>query len=246
MASFVATTQSTGYNSAIIKWQLTGGDSTYDSYRYLDVTINGVSKIAKQPSQELGGSTSTWVTEITGVASNSTYVCIGTIFFVDSSGYQNSGVTKSHQFTTDNDSPVYPEPEPEPDEPETEPEINIDYWNWYESNGLATQEETVKFKSMLEGTVTVADGFYGNVWNDIVNKIEEIIYETGHEWDGNVWHSKCDSGDYFTSTMYNGVVQNMNKYYEQSALSEVESNSDIAHNIFEELTDIINNWIDTL
>lgn len=248
MATLTATTVETYYNSIVIKWQFSGGDGNYDNYRFLDVTINGIYKTTKLQSDSIGGTSSTWTTTLTSVASNSTYTCVGTVFFSDASGYQSSGVTLNYQFRTNDDSPVYPdpEPEPEPDEPEPEPEISIDYWNWYESNGLATKEETIKFKSMLEGTVKIEDGFYANVWNDIVNKIEEIIYKTGHEWEGSVWSSKCDSGDYFTAVMYNGVVNNVNKYYGSGNLSEVESGDYILTNIFEKLTDIINNWIDTL
>lgn len=247
MATLTATTVETYYNSIVIKWQFSGGDGNYDNYRFLDVTINGIYKTTKLQSDSIGGTSSTWTTTLTSLASNSTYTCVGTVFFSDASGYQSSGVTLNYQFRTNDDSPVYPDPpvEPEPDPEPEEPEIVIDYWTWGGSNGTATKDETELFKSVLDGKIAIEDGFYASVWNDIVAKVNEIITKTGGTWEGDISSSQCKRDDYFSATMYNNVANNINKHLD-IGMPIYESGNYIVENVFEDITNVINLWIDRL
>lgn len=85
-------------------------------------------------------------------------------------------------------------------------------WNWDESNGTATAEQTQNFRRFLLGELP-CEHFYAEVWNDIVNKVAEMRDAAGLGWDTNpggtsyLPQAACYAapGEPFRPDVYNGV-----------------------------------------
>jgi hypothetical protein len=70
------------------------------------------------------------------------------------------------------------------------PVIVVDAWSWSVSNGSATTSQTsTAYSVALNHGVT--SNFSYLVWNDMIDKINEVVVAAGYSWD-----STCNYGEY--------------------------------------------------
>lgn len=60
--------------------------------------------------------------------------------------------------------------------------MHIAKWNWSASNGSASAAKTYQFYNVLMGYASPDDGFSYLVWNDIVDKVDEVLTALGRTW----------------------------------------------------------------
>ena len=90
------------------------------------------------------------------------------------------------------------------------PPVNIiSPWDWTTSNGSATAADTqAAYNAMVNKTAF--SNFKATVWNDLVNKLNELIVAKGMTWQGTIPNSKS-SGDTFYATDFNAFATNFNR-----------------------------------
>ena len=88
--------------------------------------------------------------------------------------------------------------------------MSIIRWNWAKSNGVATATETQQsYNALLNKAGT--HNFSHKVWNDIVNKVHELVIYCGYLWisqNGNKSDSQMDPGSPFYAKKFNDVIEN--------------------------------------
>lgn len=137
-------------------------------------------------------------------------------------------------FTTDESAPV----------PSVEP------WSWTASNGAATAAETRAAYAVLQGTST-ADGFSHLVWNDLVDKVEEMRGALGGVWDtvGGQYLTaaacKAAAGDTLRAAAYNSVKVNIGNI-QSTGIQDVSPGDEITGYHIVHLTDVLNSILSGL
>lgn len=215
-------------NSADFWADFTGGDSSFDNYRYVRLDIDGETYQIR--SNNRGGSNSYFDETITGLTPDTRYSWDAQLGYMAGSNIVWLDVYDSGSFRTD------------------EPAVQIDPWSWTQSNGQATNAETQQAYDVLMGTRT-ANQFSHYVWNDLVDKVEEMRNAQGYNWDraGGTYPSasgcKMSAGDRLTADAYNGVRYNIGSIlstgiFDQSPGDKITGYK--IHHLTEVLNEIIN------
>lgn len=217
-------------NSADFYADFTGGDSSFSGYRYVRLDIDGDRYTIR--SNRAGGSSSTFDETITGLAPGTRYSWDAQLGYDDGSGMTWLDIYDSGSFTTD------------------ETVISIDPWSWTSSNGSATNSQTQRAYDVLMGNIT-ADNFAHEVWNDLVDKVEEMRNAKGYSWDraGGTYPSaagcKMYAGDRLTADAYNGVRYNIGSVFSTGIPDQSPGDPITGYKIYH-LTDILNRIINDM
>ena len=106
-------------------------------------------------------------------------------------------------------------------------------WDWHDSNGQATAEETQRAEIALLNKGRVSR-FIPIVWNDLVNKVYQLKTEIGDKWIeeyATYQNTLIPDGTYdITANAFNALVQN------------IKHGSEIADDEYSDLTDIDFGW----
>lgn len=127
----------------------------------------------------------------------------------------------------------------------TNEESLVRKWNWYESNGSATVLQTVNAFDALNNQEPTTNFSY-KVWNDMVDKVWEILAVSEGEWDDRYAPYEATrmkpSDRTLTATRFNSLRYNLG--YMPSAA--VKPGDPVRGTYFIEITNTMNKWIDTL
>lgn len=130
----------------------------------------------------------------------------------------------------------------------TEKSVTISKWDWYSSNGSATSSETSKaYTAVLNKTAV--NNFSYLVWNDLVDKVKQIIDGTNDSWDSKyltyAGTKMTASNKTLSALKFNSLRYNIGSHY-STGISEVSSGNDVKGSYFITLALCINKWIDGL
>lgn len=130
---------------------------------------------------------------------------------------------------------------------EDEP-TQISKWDWNASNGTATAKQTISAYGALKNKSEIQTFEYA-VWNDLVEKVNEIITSAGDEWDtyyDTLSNTKMTSSDRtLTANRFNSLRYNIGARY-STGINEVQQYEKVLARYFTLLAECINAWIDTL
>ena len=121
---------------------------------------------------------------------------------------------------------------------------------WAAPHGAATAAETRAAYAVLQGTST-ADGFSHLVWNDLVDKVEEMRAAVGGVWDtvGGAYLTaaacKADAGDTIRAAAYNSVKVNIGNI-QSTGIQDVSPGDEITGYHIIHLTDVLNSILSGL
>jgi hypothetical protein len=125
---------------------------------------------------------------------------------------------------------------------------SISKWSWSMSNGSATDYQTWRaYQAVVNKTAVKL--FAHLVWNDLCDKVKEIVDMTGDGWDSTYATfsntKMTDSDKTLTATKFNSLRYNIGSRY-STGISEVDTNDAVLGSYFITLALCINEWIDTL
>ena len=87
------------------------------------------------------------------------------------------------------------------------------------------------------------------MWNDLCDKVKEILDATGGSWDSTYAtyaNTKMTSSNKtLTATKFNSLRYNIGSHY-STGITDVDTNDDVLGSYFTKLASCINGWIDTL
>lgn len=127
-------------------------------------------------------------------------------------------------------------------------ETPVEKWSWSTSNGSATSSQTSAAYRAVVNNTSVSNFSY-LVWNDMVDKVMEIIYYLGGRWYndylsyGNTLMTSSDKT--LTAKRFNSLRYNIGSRY-STGINEVSTGDPVLGSYFITLADCINDWIDTL
>lgn len=129
------------------------------------------------------------------------------------------------------------------------PPSGISKWNWNGSNGSATATSTSAAYNSLHTGGNVADFSYV-VWNDMCDKVQEILNYIGTTWSTyyglTLVQTKMSSSDKtLTAARFNSLRYNVGSRYTTN-IQEVKKGDTVYASYFTTLATKINEWIDTL
>ena len=125
---------------------------------------------------------------------------------------------------------------------------SIKKWSWTSSNGDATDAETSDAYYAVKNRTRVTDFSYV-VWNDMVDKVKEILDEIGESWDttyttfGNAKISYANKT--LTADKFNSLRSNIGNNF-STGIAKVWRGDVVYGSYFLTLADCINAWIDTI
>lgn len=125
---------------------------------------------------------------------------------------------------------------------------SIARWSWTSSNGNASAMATQTAYNALTTGGTVSDFSYV-VWNDMVDKVMEIIEATGSSWNtsratyANTRMSASDKT--LTATRFNSLRYNIGLRY-STGIYDVKRGDTVYASYFITLANCINGWIDSI
>ena len=124
----------------------------------------------------------------------------------------------------------------------------IDYWSWTSSNGSASSTQTRNAYTAVTSHGYTEDFSY-LVWNDLVDKVQEILDAEGEGW-STMYASysatrMTSSSKTLTATRFNALRQNIGAHV-ATGINEVSRGDRVYGDYFITLTDCINEWIDQL
>ena len=129
----------------------------------------------------------------------------------------------------------------------------IDLWSWSSSNGEASSSQTRAARNAMDNEEP-AENFPHEVWNDIVNKVQEALDASGLSWErsssqgATLSRSGClmSSGDtLLTAAMYNSVKYQIGQGNGSDGIY-VDSEDEFTWSHIESLTDYLNLWIENI
>lgn len=95
-------------------------------------------------------------------------------------------------------------------------EPSVDPWDWYSSNGSASASQTQAAYNAVRNKGKLSSFSY-LVWNDMVDKVYEILQANGDSWNNNFASysaTKMSSGDKkLTATRFNSLRYNIGIHY---------------------------------
>lgn len=125
------------------------------------------------------------------------------------------------------------------------PEIKVDPWSWSQSNGDASASQTRAAYSAVSSKGRVSDFSY-LVWNDMVDKVREILDAKGLAWSNNFASysaTKMSYGDkVLTAARFNSLRYNIGLHY-STGINTVRTGDTVYGWYFTTLANCINNWI---
>ena len=143
-------------------------------------------------------------------------------------------------------------------EPEIAPEPIMDKWDWQSSNGAATKEQTVLAYEAISNQRNTRQFSY-LVWNDIVDKANELIVAYNLTWDGDDYATYYETkmsatGEHLTAKQFNALRNNIEIVglhhaklgYGTGIGVVVKDESIVFGEYFLTITDYINDCIDCL
>lgn len=212
-------------------------DTTYDrADRYIKWRIYPSTTVVA--TSYLGANVSSGGTAtITGLSPNTTYQISAEIFWTDgSTGEWYSKIQLSDGITTTNSTGTIPSK-----------------FSWTKSNGTATATQTATAYTAVTTNGYTTDFSY-LVWNDIVEKVNEIITYLDGDWltkYASLANTKMTSTDKdMTAVRYNSLLYNIWAYCitDISAFNSLKQNKedDVLGSYFTNIVTYINNTIDTL
>ena len=125
--------------------------------------------------------------------------------------------------------------------------LGVTPWSWTESNGSATAGQTQTAYAILQGTRS-ADDFSHMVWNDLVDKVEEMRTALGGIWDtvGGRYLSasacKAAAGDTLRAAAYNSVKVNVGNI-QSTGIQDVAPGDEITGYHITHVVDVLNQII---
>lgn len=130
----------------------------------------------------------------------------------------------------------------------TPPIKQIDLWNWSVSNGDATASQTSVAYTAITNHGAVS-AFSYLVWNDLVNKVNDIKVETGYSWNTKYLSLSntlmTASSKTLTAARFNSLRYNIG-IHESTGLNEVYTGDEVYGWYFTALTGALNTWIGIL
>lgn len=211
-------------------------DTTYDrADRYIKWRIYPSTTVVA--TSYLGANVSSGgTTTITGLSPNTAYQISAELFWTDgTTGEWDSKIILSDAIKTNSAG--------------TKPSK----WSWTNSNGTATAEQTQKAYTAVTTKGKTTDFSY-LVWNDIVDKVNEIHVYSNIEWFDNfntLENTKMTSTDKeITANRYNSLLFNIWNYGTTFVASfstiQRKQGDEILGSYFIDIVDYINNLIDLL
>lgn len=123
-------------------------------------------------------------------------------------------------------------------------------FNWHSSNGEATTEQTIASHAAVTNKGSVS-AFSYKVWNDMCNKVNEILDYSGNTWiSTSPYLSLSDTkmsptNKTLTATRYNSLKTNIGQHY-PTDLEDKTSGEPVYGDYMTLLVDKMNDWIDFL
>lgn len=122
---------------------------------------------------------------------------------------------------------------------------SINQWSWTSSNGGASANQTKNAYNAVTNRGGI-DEFSYLVWNDMVDKVKEILDAFGYSWStmyNTYANTKMSSSDKaLTAKRFNSLRQNIGGHY-STGISEVSAGDKVYGSYFTTLARCINNWI---
>lgn len=124
---------------------------------------------------------------------------------------------------------------------------SINKWSWETSNGEASMLETASAYTAVTNNGKNTDFSY-LVWNDLVNKVKEILDTLGYEW-SNTYASYADTqmtsdDKRLTASRFNSLRFNIGSHY-STGITEKSQGDKVLGNYLILISESINNWIDS-
>lgn len=124
-------------------------------------------------------------------------------------------------------------------------EVSVEPWSWTRSNGSASASQTRAAYSAVTNNGSLSKFSY-LVWNDLVDKVKEVLDANGYSWRTNyATYSETkmsSSSKVLTAKRFNSLRYNIGYHY-STGISEV-SRGDIVYGwYFTTLANCLNNWI---
>lgn len=127
----------------------------------------------------------------------------------------------------------------ETDAPAVEP------WSWSNSNGSASASQTRAAYNAIRSNGSL-DNFSYLVWNDMVDKVKEVLDATGDSWNNRYASysaTKMSSSDKrLTATRFNSLRHNIGTHY-STGITDVYRGDTIYGWYFTTLANCLNSWI---
>lgn len=125
------------------------------------------------------------------------------------------------------------------------PAAKIEPWSWTSSNGNATSSQTSSAYNSVRNNGSLGDFSY-LVWNDMVDKVKEVLDAKGLSWNSNFASYASTKMSYndkvLTAERFNSLRYNIGLHY-STGIGTV-SKGDIVYGwYFTTLANCINNWI---
>lgn len=131
-------------------------------------------------------------------------------------------------------------------------EITIEYWDWSISNSQpgssepSTAAQTKRAEQAVRQKLATTEFSY-RVWNDMVDKVKEIVDAYGYSWSTlypSYSNTRMTSSDKaMTAARFNSLRQNIGAHY-STGISAVQPGDPILGSYFITLANCINSWID--
>lgn len=123
--------------------------------------------------------------------------------------------------------------------------VSVEPWSWSSSNGSASASQTKKAYSAVSNKGSLGDFSY-LVWNDMVDKVQEILDANGDTWNtkyASYSATKMSSGDKtLTAKRFNSLRYNIGLRY-STGITEVSRGDRVYGSYFITLANCINGWI---
>lgn len=123
--------------------------------------------------------------------------------------------------------------------------VSVEYWSWTSSNGSASASQTRRAYSAVCNNGSLGDFSY-LVWNDMVDKVQEIIDANGESWHTNYAtyaETRMSAGDKtLTAKRFNSLRFNIGTRV-STGIYEVSRGDTVYGWYFETLANCINKWI---
>lgn len=203
------------------------GDSNSSGARYLLLTIGDITLPPIVNNEgAAAGNTCNWTYTITGLSPGTEYEWEAVLAWGEISNPTPTTVTASGSFTTDEVAVTDVEP-----------------WDW------GANDNRFKAFTMMAGT-SPWGVFSVDVWNDMVEKVDEVIRAKGMEWSdpyGTKEETKISSGGRMTAKKHNAFLWNVKSIAVDSlTLSYMSSGSQASPSVFLHMMEAVNEAIDNL
>lgn len=173
-------------------------------------------------SDNFTASSSTHYRSCTGLTPNTRYVCNVSV---------NGTLLGQQSFWTDSET------------------INIDLWDWNVSNGSNASVQQTKNAYTAITTKGSILNFSYTVWNDMVDKVKEILDETSSSWNSTYAtyaNTKMTSSNKtMTATRFNSLKYNID-LHSSTGIATQSSGNIIYGSYFVTLANRINTWINAI